>query len=154
MKIRRATMEDFEKLKEIKILSKNEEIKYSNTLNPISENKESYYFYLKKELTFKSRVVFIALDNNKVIGIILAQYFKPLAISKYSKKGYISNLYILKSHRRKKIGVKLAEHALKWLKKNNVGHVNLEIHVDNKAALKLYNKLGFKNYTVKLAKEI
>jgi len=43
---------------------------------------------------------------------------------------------------------------LKWLKKNNVGHVNLEIHVDNKAALKLYNKLGFKNYTVKLAKEI
>ncbi len=104
MKIRRATMEDFEKLKEIKILSKNEEIKYSNTLNPISENKESYYFYLKKDLTYKSRGVFIALDNNKVIGIILAQYFKPLAISKYSKKGYISNLYILKSHRRKKSG--------------------------------------------------
>lgn len=154
MKIRRAIMGDFENLKEIKLLSKNEEIKYSDTLNPISENKESYYFYLKKDLTYKSRGVFIALEGKEVIGIILAQYFKPLVISKYSKKGYISNLYIVESHRRKKIGEKLAEHALKWLKKNDVGHVTLEIHVDNKAALKLYNKLGFKDYTVKLAKDI
>ena len=154
MVIRKASIKDFEALKEIKLLSKKEELKYSPTLKQIVKNKENYFSYLKKDLSHNNRAVFIALDNKKVVGMILAQSFKPLPISKFQKKGYISNLYVLNGYRKKGIGKKLVNYVLRWLKKKNVSHITLEIHVDNKPALKLYHKLGFKDYTIKLAKEI
>ena len=154
MMIRKATIKDFEALKEIKILSKKEELKYSDTLKSIDKNKEIFFSYLKEDLNRKNREIFVALENKKVVGMVLAQYFKPLIISKFWKKGYISNLYVLKRYRNKSVGKKLVTHALKWLKKKNVGHVTLEIHLDNKPTLKLYRKLGFKDYTIKLSKKI
>ena len=107
MEIRRATIEDFEALKEIKLLSKKEELKYSDTINPIGDNEANYFKYLKKDLTYINRGIFIAIENKKIIGMVLAQYFNPLPISKYSRKGYISNLYVLKGYRGTGIGNKL-----------------------------------------------
>ena len=42
----------------------------------------------------------------------------------------------------------------KWLKENNVKYISLEIHLENKKALKFYRNLGFEDYTLKLAKKI
>lgn len=154
MIIKKATIRDFEALKEIKLLSKKEELKYSGTIKPIDKNKEIYFSYLKKDLKHKNRSIFMVLENKKVIGMILAQSFKPLPISKFQKKGYISNLYILKDYRKKGIGKKLVNYVLKWLKEKKVGHITLEIHVKNAPALKLYRKMGFKDYTMKLSKKI
>lgn len=154
MIIRKAAIKDFEKLKEIKILSKKEELKYSDTLKSLGKNKEIYFSYLKKDLMHKNRSIFIALENKKVIGMVLAQCFEPLPISKFQKKGYISNLYVLKGSRKRGIGKKLVIPVLKWLKEKNVGHITLEIHVNNKPAIKLYRRLGFEDYTIKLAKKI
>lgn len=154
MIIRRANLNDFEELKEIKLLSKKGELKYSETINPIEENKEDYFRYLKKDLTYINRGTFIAIDNKKIIGIVLAQYYKPLPISKHSKKGYISNLYVKEEYRKKGIAIKLVKKAEEWLKKNKVSHITLEIHVKNKPALNLYRKFGFKDYTLKLSKKI
>ena len=149
-----ATKDDFEALKEIKILSKKEELKYSETLNPIDDNKEDYFRYLQKDLKYINRGIFIAIIDEKIVGMILAQYFKPLPISLYKKKGYISNLFIKKEFRKKGIGKKLVETVIDWLKRNKTEHVTLEIHKDNKSALELYHKMGFNDYTVKLSKKI
>ncbi len=154
MIIRRATLDDFEALKEIKLLSKKEELKYSESIRPIEDNKEDYFRYLKKDLFYKSRGVFIAVDSSKVIALILAQWFKPLPISKFKKKGYISNLYILEEYRKKGIAKKLIKKAEEWLKDAGTQHISLEIHVDNKPALDLYKKLGYEDYTLKLSKKI
>ena len=86
--------------------------------------------------------------------MILAQYFKPLPISKYYKKGYISNLFVMKKYRQKGIGKKLVQKAEEWLRKNGAHHATLEIHVDNKSALNFYHGLGFKDYTMKLSKKV
>jgi len=86
--------------------------------------------------------------------IIIATYFKPLRISKFERKGHVSNLFILPEHRSKGIGNKLVEEALTWLKKNDVGYVSLEIHLENKKAIDFYSKLGFEKYTIKLYKKI
>jgi len=77
-----------------------------------------------------------------------------LRISKFTRKGYVSNLYIKKNYRYKGIGKKLLNISLKWLKENNVKYISLEIHLKNKNALKFYRDLGFKDYTLKLAKKI
>ena len=153
MIIRKATIKDFEKLKTIKLESKKDEMKYSDSLKPLSKTIDIYFEYFKAELRKKNSSVFIAEDK-KPIGIIIATYFKPLRISKFARKGYVSNLYIKKSYRNKGIGKKLLNISLKWLKQNKVKYISLEIHLENKKALKFYRNLGFNDYTLKLAKRI
>ena len=152
MRIRKATIKDFEKLKKIKILSKKEELKYSETLKPIVETKHIYYEYLRLDLTKPNRAIFIAEEDNKVTGIILCKFFKPLRIVKHNIKGHISNLYILKEYRKKGVAKKLVKEAIEWLKKQNVPHISLEIHTENLPAQSLYHNFGFKNYTIKMTK--
>jgi len=153
MIIRAATIKDFKKLKDIKLESKKYEMQYSDSLKPLNKTIDIYFEYFKAELNKKNSSVFIAIDK-KPIGIIIATYFVPLRISKFTRKGYVSNLYIKKNYRYKGIGKKLLNISLKWLKENNVKYISLEIHLKNKNALKFYRDLGFKDYTLKLAKKI
>ena len=153
MQIRKATIKDYELLKEIKLLAKSEELKYSETLKPIDETKERYLSYLRLDLTNEKRAIFIAEEDNKTIGIILVKYFNPLLISKFSKKGYISNVYILEKHRRKGVAQKLIDKGESWLKEKGVHHLTLEIHKDNTPAIALYHKKGFNDYTIKMSKK-
>lgn len=154
MIIRKATIRDFEQLKNMKFLSKKEELKYSKTLKPLSKTKDHYIRYLKADLDSDYRIIFVAVERKKIIGMTLGKFYPSLPISKYKKKGYISNLHIDKAHRRKGVGKKLILRILKWFKENNVPHISLEIHVDNEAAKNIYHKLGFKNYTIKMVKKI
>lgn len=154
MNIRKATIEDFEKLKKFKILSKKEELKYSETLKPIEETEEKYLEYLKTDLQRQWRVVFIAEEDDKIVGMILAKKYKTISISKHEWKGYLSNLFVDEKYRKKGVAVKLMNKCFEWFKENNVLHSTVEIHSDNEAAQNLCRKLGFKNYTIKMTKEI
>ena len=153
MIIRKATNKDFEKLKAIKLESKRDEMRYSGSLKPLSKTIDIYFEYFKAELEKKNSAVFIAEDK-KPIGIIIATHFKPLRISKFARKGYVSNLYVQKNYRSKGIGIKLLDISLKWLKESKVKYVSLEIHLENKDALNFYTQARFKKYTVKLHKKL
>ena len=153
MIIRKATIKDFEKLKAIKLESKKDEMRYSDSLKDLSKTIDIYFEYFKAELEKKNSAVFIAEDK-KPIGIIIATHFKPLRISKFARKGYVSNLYVQKNYRSKGIGIKLLDISLKWLKESKVKYVSLEIHLENKDALNFYTQARFKKYTVKLHKKL
>jgi ribosomal protein S18 acetylase RimI-like enzyme len=154
MKIRKAGREDIKELFRLKLLSKKEELKYSSTLKPMSKSKGIYMRYCEADLEKSNRAFFIAVEGNDVVGVVFGQLFKPLKISNYGMKGYISNLYVVKKYRGKGIGKKLVLRMIKWLKDNNVGHISLEIHIDNKGAQSLYRRLGFEDYTIKMGKNV
>jgi len=154
MRIRKATLDDFEALKKFKILSKKEELKYSETLKPLKNTKKKYLEFLKIDLSRQWRVVFVAVENKKIVGMIIGKRYNAISISRFKRKGYMSNLYIDKDYRKKGIGMKLLRHTLKWLKKQGVKHVSLEIHTNNSVAQKVAHKIGFKDYTIKLTKNI
>lgn len=154
MRIRKATLDDFEALKRFKILSKKEELKYSDTLKPLKDTKKKYLDYLKTDLTRQWRAVFVAVGDGKIVGMIIGKRYNAISISRFKRKGYMSNLYVDKIYRKRGIGKKLLIHTLKWLKKKGVRHVSLEIHTKNSAAQNLSRKIGFKDYTIKLTKNI
>lgn len=56
----------------------------------------------------------------------------------------IDSVEVEKSHRRQGIGTQIIELALALAKKHNVDSVELNVNMDNVAAKKLYEKMGFK----------
>lgn len=61
--------------------------------------------------------------------------------------GHVSSLgiTILKSHWNKGIGKKLIQAQIDYAKSNDITKINLEVRVDNEAAVHLYKKMGFEH---------
>ncbi len=153
MDIRRATIDDFEKVLPIKLESKEEERKYNPGLEPIKKVIENYKGYLRNDIESEWRAVFIAEDK-EVIGIIVAKVYRTLIVAGYERRGYLTNLYVKPKFRRKGIGKELFNTAVAWLKKKKAKGVTLEIHSANKDKVNFYHKFGFKDFTIKMVKKI
>ena len=126
-KVNREKIQDFLSLAK-EFLSDSPDVMLSQTLKFASElpkefldaycNIEEFYFINKGEQT---------------IGIINFN----------SKTGRISNVGIAPAQRRKGYGEQAIKFALNKLLENNIKQAYLRVHVKNKAAMKLYEKIGF-----------
>jgi len=154
MKIREATLKDYEELFLLKLESKKEERKWNKELRPLKEAKKYYSEYLKNDLESKWRKVFVAIEKSEIVGLITCKTYRSLYVLGYKRFGYISNIYIKKDFRRKGIAEKLIKKATSWFKQRKAQKISLELYEKNKPAINLYHKLGFKNYSIKMRKKI
>lgn len=84
-------------------------------------------------------LTYLAMDKKngmKCVGLIVAQL-------KQSMEGYIAMLVVDQSQRRKGLGTKLVHRSISKMIRLGADLVMLETEVDNFAALKLYQKMGF-----------
>lgn len=83
--------------------------------------------------------------NRNIVGFILLQAktrpdFDFIIPGKYC---YIMDIIVTEKHRGKGFGTALMNSAKDWAKEQNCNFVNLDVLVNNSAAIRLYNKLGF-----------
>jgi len=152
--MREAIEDDFDRLMELKLLAKEEEFRLSATLRPPSETREHYARYLRQDLADENRAVFIAEEGGQIAGVILAKTICVLPIHRLPTRGYMSNLYVRESFRKRGIGEKLVRCGLTWLTERGVPLVSVEIHTANPASLALHRKLGFEDHTVKMTRRL
>jgi [ribosomal protein S18]-alanine N-acetyltransferase len=74
-------------------------------------------------------------ENNRQVGSLLLVY-EP-------NKASVFSLEVLKDHRKKGYGRKLMENAIERAKEMNCQFVELNTDIDNQAANKLYQSMGF-----------
>jgi len=86
-----------------------------------------------------------AEEGGKVMGNIYI-FFTPGLRNEAS----ISNLFVAKSQRRKKIGSALITEAINWLKQKGVKRVRMVVYRKNKNALSFLKKFGFKKEPIKV----
>ena len=96
----------------------------------------------KKEWEKRIKNALFALLNDKPIGMIV------YIIDNQQKTKHVANIfgtYVKKEYRGQDIGKKLIESAILLIKKNkNVIKIKIAVNPEQKAALKLYKKYGFK----------
>ncbi|MCW7076452.1 MAG: GNAT family N-acetyltransferase [Candidatus Syntrophoarchaeum sp.] len=79
---------------------------------------------------------FVAEDRGVIVAFVIS-------IMMLDGGGRIFAVAVSKSHRRRKIGISILNHALEEFRRKRVPYVQLEVRVDNFAAQKIYEKLGF-----------
>ncbi|CAG4945453.1 unnamed protein product [Parnassius apollo] len=86
------------------------------------------------------KLCFLATHEGKCIGAIVCKLDMHRNVV---KRGYIAMLAVDKKYRKRKIGSRLVQKAIKAMINDNADEVVLETEITNKPALKLYENLGF-----------
>ncbi len=81
-------------------------------------------------------VFFIAVRGKRVLGYI--------GISSVLDEGYVTNIAVTKSARKKGIGTALLNRVISFALDNSLSFISLEVRESNQNAISLYTALGFK----------
>lgn len=87
------------------------------------------------ELKNENSVSFVAIDEHEVVGFINSHFILD--------EGYINNVAVTLTHRRKGVADLLIKKLIKEAKEKKLSFLTLEVRVSNEAAIELYTKNGF-----------
>ena len=118
--------------------SKTEQLQYLKAKNkayPESEmTLESLRWFLP---TLEDGTAVTAFDNNdKVIGSCIIYEYG-------NNSGILEDVFVIPNWRKRGLGQYLVKEALVYAKENDIIEVELEVDKENKAAVKIYKKMGF-----------
>ncbi len=99
-------------------------------------------------------LVLVALDGEQVVGYSLSEIKEPPRGLKREEYGYIHDMAVTASYRRKGIGEKMFDEILKWFRSKNIDRVELEITTRNQVAHSFWKKHGFTDYMRTLYRQI
>ncbi len=114
-------------------------------------SKEGKKFYSDRIKNENSLVKVVERDG-KIIG-----YFCGSLVGGFYRRGIhaeMEDALVEEKFRSKGIGGKLMKDFLDWCKKQKVNYISAVATAQNEKAIKLYRKLGFKDYTLTLEKKI
>jgi GNAT superfamily N-acetyltransferase len=115
-------------------------------LRPDSEGR--YATYLRERSRDHEGVVFVAEDNGRVIGLGVASIRSQSSFFEPSRYGYISDLLVLESERRRGIGSLLFRRMVKWFRGLGIGVVRLHVASCNEPARAFWARAGADDYLV------
>lgn len=119
---------------------------------------QEYSNDLIKKINENNGVVFLAENQNKVIGcvagIIEKQTKYDLLQCKPTKSGKILELIVTKEYRSQEIGKLLMDKIEKHFKKAKCTLLNTDVFEPNKGAYKFYQKLNYKSRMIYMIKPI
>lgn len=154
MKIRKAKIKDLKDIVELSYKS----VIYHKKLNPYYDTskdvKEVLTKSLKKNIYSSNSCIFIAEENNKIIGYLLVFKVDRPEMFKIKRAGLIADVFIEDGYRRTGIGNKLIKECFKWLKEGRINFVEINVEVSNKQAINFWNKEGFKDVSIERYKKI
>ncbi len=160
MKIRKARKEDFEQYYKLdkkfgefdKICVIKNYRKYLEWDDKLAkrEKKKDFEKIIKK----KNTLFLVAEDNKNLIGFIIGEIYNRPKFYKIKKNGFIGDIFVTKKHRGKGIALKLKNKLFKWFKDNKIKSIRLNVFSENKYAIKIYKKWGFKILSYDMWKEL
>jgi ribosomal protein S18 acetylase RimI-like enzyme len=108
---------------------------------PVFEKQE-----LRPFMKSENNLVLVAIDGEKVVGYSFSLINEPGNLVKRKKFGYIHDLFITKSYRRRGIGEKMYDEILKWFHAKDIDRVELQLIAKNQMAYSFWRKHGYMDF--------
>ncbi len=127
---------------------------YHSNIDPFFTRKKdghiNFESFIAKLIRSEEAKIFIALEDEKLIGYTIAKIDLYPPVYLLEKHGSIYDMYVTLKHRKKGIGNKLWQEALKWFKALGLERVELSIVPANPISSSFWKKHGFKDYMHRL----
>ncbi len=154
MIIRKASIKDAENLFPLW----EELMNYHSAHHPIfsyrKEAKEALIEELKIRMGQQETSIFIAEENQRILGFLFASLRKMPEAFYLKNKGYIAETVVSENERKKGIGKALYEEAEKWLISQGADHIELQVSTENPGAQKFWQNSGFEPTTFHMVKMV
>ncbi len=143
MEIRRALKEELLAISDLIVRVK----KLNNEFDPlfavVTDAKARADTYLEATLGVPDKLLLVALDGPKVVGVLRAEMRQRLFYEPHAE-GFITEFYILPEHRRKALGNEMLQVASAELKRMGAQIIVAEVPSQNEIANRFYVKRGFR----------
>lgn len=110
----------------------------------------AYRAYLGYHLTNEDARVRVAVLNdrseNAVVGFCLALINRNLPMFLPSHYGYLSDLVVDTSMRRRGIGQAMVEDLRQWLQEREIDTIQLQVYTKNSEAAQFWQSVGFRSF--------
>ena len=123
-------------------------------LAPVEGIENGYAAFLGRALQSPDDCVFVADDDGKIVGYTYAA-LEPLDWKELrGPAGFVHDLAVDESSRRKGVGTLLMKAAMDWLRDRGAPRVILGTAALNQAAHALFRRLGFRDTMIEMTREL
>lgn len=151
--IRKAKKADFNKILKLAKELHEAELPFDKNLNKNYYNNKKEIKDLKKSISSRKKVVLVAESDNDVIGYVNG-YLMDKEEAYIEKVAYLDQLCVSEKCRKQGVGKMLINEFTKIMKEKNAKFIKLNAFENNIPAVSLYEKEGFKEYSIYYMKEI
>lgn len=110
--------------------------------------------WIQDHLNRAQAVVLVAERSGRIVGYLLGMILQNPPIVPYQIFGYISEIAVTESERRKGTGRLLVEEVHRWFKKNYVTYVEVNVSVKNAVSRGFWRKMGYGEWLERLRFEL
>jgi len=108
--------------------------------------RSGYEVHLQKVLAAGDTRVLVALDKGRVVGYAVAMIRKSSPAWRRERYGYIDEMAVTASCRRRGTGTQMLEKIMDWFKSENLDLIELSVAAQNPVGYLFWKKHGFKDY--------
>lgn len=124
-----------------------------NLLNQLYKNQLNYEKFkeiYKMKLNDKNSYYIVAIENNKIIGVLTSEL--QIKLHRAKKQSFIEDLIVDESYRNRGIGKALLQNAVNYAKNNDCEVIELTSYINNEKSHKFYQNNGFNKNSYKFKK--
>ena len=118
--------------------------------------REDHITYYDISLLIKNEnsEVFVVELEGTIIASGYAKIMKDKSYLKHTLQGYLGFMFVEPAHRGKGVNKLITDALLKWCKEREVYEIRLDVYDTNTAALRAYEKAGFKKNLINMRLDI
>jgi len=115
-------------------------------IRPAPDGARSWQEHMQNLLEQEDACVLVAEAEDQIVGYIVGHIRTPPPVFQSSRYGYVSDICVAASMRRRGIGRVLFERLSVWFREQGADHVELRVAARNPAAQAFWRKLGCQDY--------
>ena len=148
--LRKASLEDIPTL----LAFEQGVIKAERPFDPTIKDGNINYYDIAEQISSKNSAVYVAEYNSKIVASGYAKIKSDRHYLKHNKIGYLGFMFVPNKFRGKGLNKLIIDKLLEWCKARNIFEIRLDVYQDNEAAVKAYEKVGFKKHMINMRLDI
>jgi ribosomal protein S18 acetylase RimI-like enzyme len=112
------------------------------------------YYDLKELIESDNSELLVLEMNGKLVGCGYAQIRAAKPYQRHEEYAHLGFMFVLPEYRGQGLNQQLIEALKTWIRSKGLAEVRLQVYTENKAAIRAYEKAGFKQIMTEMRYEL